>query len=894
MGEERSAELANSVASLNHDPSVIEEPALVKGLSLMERKGAPVMGEAPLGADASSVGEDSQSDGAVVSVGEVSLGDGADVPVVGQVPLGARAVGAIGMLPVETLIARGRYALHEAGDLRMSRHWFELACRTAEQIGDGDALAEAATGLGGLWLHEHRNAAVRASVQSWQVRAAAIAPIGGAQNLLLRARLSAEADYVTGQHEAVIAVLDEARLLNDPQVLASILHLAHHCLLGPEHIQLRTFLAEELLVVAARTERRIDRLVALMWRSVDLFLNADPQVRRSLAELSAELADGDHLAISFVAKAMQVMLATRAGDFDQAELLAAECLAAGERCGDADAASWFSGQLLAIRWFQGRVTDLLPMVTGQVHSPELSAIDEAHIAALAVAAAVGGGHREAAGALARLGRGDLTKIPMSSAWLVTLYGAVEAAAQLGDREIAATGYDLLKPFADLPMMGSLAMTCFGSVEQALGVASLTTGHLDRAILHLRRAVRANLALEHWPAACLSRSRLAQAIALRGGETDLAEARSELASAIQEADRLGMALPPSQRIPVLLTAVSTTSSSASQVRGSAVPSDGLGRGPGGSGLGSGGSGLALDGSGLLSDGLSRALDEPSLEPDASNRPSAEEGQPARRPHAAAGRSEPEPGLDPARGSQVRLLGPLDLSVGGTLRPVLGHRRRTVLAILALYAGELVSVDHMIDIVWGDQPPRTAVNTVQSHVSYLRRVIGDKAAILGRPPGYLLDLGAEPTDIATAERLIRAGSQADDPNDRVRYLLSALALWRGQPLVDVTSSPWLDLQAERLNQLLLQAYQLLAEARLALGENSLLTVELAPLTRAHPLAERLHAYLMLALYREGRQSEALEVYRRLRTVLAEELGVEPTEPLRALQLAILRQETVVAVT
>jgi len=263
-----------------------------------------------------------------------------------------------------------------------------------------------------------------------------------------------------------------------------------------------------------------------------------------------------------------------------------------------------------------------------------------------------------------------------------------------------------------------------------------------------------------------------------------------------------------------------------------------------------------------------------------------------PTAAASKVAP----DSARSEsevQIRLLGPLEVGVAGQTRPVLGHRRRTVLAVLALQAGEIVSVDRLIDVVWGDRPPRTALNTVQSHVSYLRRVIGNKAAIVGRPPGYLLDLGSDATDVATAERLIQAGARAGEPIEQVRHLQAALALWRGRPLADVTASSWLELQAERLNQLLLQAHQLLTEVRLARGEYSLLTMELRPLIREYPLAERLHGYLMLALYREGRQSEALEVYRRLRTVLSDELGVEPTEPLRALQVAILRQDPVRAV-
>jgi DNA-binding SARP family transcriptional activator len=243
-------------------------------------------------------------------------------------------------------------------------------------------------------------------------------------------------------------------------------------------------------------------------------------------------------------------------------------------------------------------------------------------------------------------------------------------------------------------------------------------------------------------------------------------------------------------------------------------------------------------------------------------------------------------------RVRLLGSVDIDVDGESRPVRGLRRKAILAVLALSPGEIVSTDRLIDVVWGDASPSTPLNTLQSHVSYLRGLVGDRGVIRSRPPGYLLDLEREGTDVALAERLIRTASGLSDPAEQVQHLLAAIALWRGRPLVDVSTSPWLDLQVEQLNHLLLQAHQLLAEARLALGETSLLTVELRPLVREHPLAERLHAYLMLALYREGRQSEALAVYRQLRARLSGELGVEPTEPLRALQVAILRQDPIPA--
>src|SRR5215467_13381200 len=112
-------------------------------------------------------------------------------------------------------------------------------------------------------------------------------------------------------------------------------------------------------------------------------------------------------------------------------------------------------------------------------------------------------------------------------------------------------------------------------------------------------------------------------------------------------------------------------------------------------------------------------------------------------------------------QVRLLGPVDVVLGGEPRPVSGLRRKAVLAVLALRAGEIVSTDQLADAVWGGDPPPTAVNTLQSHVSYLRGLLGSKTAIVGRPPGYLLDVGDDGTDVRVAERLLREGTQPGDP-------------------------------------------------------------------------------------------------------------------------------------
>jgi hypothetical protein len=243
---------------------------------------------------------------------------------------------------------------------------------------------------------------------------------------------------------------------------------------------------------------------------------------------------------------MEVMLHIRAGRFAEAELLAAQCAERGADAGDADAPAWYGAQLVTIRWFQGRISELVPMLTELVHSPTLSAVDNSYFAALAVAAATAGDHRQAAGALARLCGHDLADLPRSSSWLVSMFGVAEAAYQLADADTAAQVYDLLSPYADRPVMASLAVTCFGSTQYALGVAALTTGALDRAVEHLQAAVHANLAMGHWPAATLARSRLARALAERAGPADPMAARQELATAAEEAAGLGMALPADRR------------------------------------------------------------------------------------------------------------------------------------------------------------------------------------------------------------------------------------------------------------------------------------------------------------------------------------------------------------
>ncbi|MDX6742013.1 BTAD domain-containing putative transcriptional regulator [Actinocorallia sp. A-T 12471] len=236
-------------------------------------------------------------------------------------------------------------------------------------------------------------------------------------------------------------------------------------------------------------------------------------------------------------------------------------------------------------------------------------------------------------------------------------------------------------------------------------------------------------------------------------------------------------------------------------------------------------------------------------------------------------------------QVRLLGPVDVVVDGVELPLPGLRRKAVLARLALRPGEVVGVDGLIDAVWDGDPPATAVNALQSHVSYLRRLLGPDA-IRAKAPGYVLAVPG--TDLREAERLIGEGRGAPGPSERLAALERALALWRGQPLADVRELSWFAGEAERLERTRRAAEQAAIECRLALGGHTALIPELTELTARHPFDEDLHGQLMVALYRGGRQADALTVLHGLRARLRDELGIDPGGPLRDLEAAILRQD------
>jgi YVTN family beta-propeller protein len=245
-------------------------------------------------------------------------------------------------------------------------------------------------------------------------------------------------------------------------------------------------------------------------------------------------------------------------------------------------------------------------------------------------------------------------------------------------------------------------------------------------------------------------------------------------------------------------------------------------------------------------------------------------------------------------QFRVLGPVEVCDDRRSLPVGGPKQRALLADLVLNAGNIVPTARLIDDLWGDAPPQTAGHTVETYVARLRRVLRDgsrPAVLLTKPPGYVLDVGPDHVDAFRFERLVKDGSAAAGRGDHEQasaLLRAALALWRGQALADIDDMPFAQGAARRLDNQYLLALERRIESDLELGQAQDLVPELETLVAGHPYHEPFHRQLMLALYRSGRQAEALAVFGRARGLLDAELGIEPGPELRRMEQAILRQD------
>jgi LuxR family maltose regulon positive regulatory protein len=241
-------------------------------------------------------------------------------------------------------------------------------------------------------------------------------------------------------------------------------------------------------------------------------------------------------------------------------------------------------------------------------------------------------------------------------------------------------------------------------------------------------------------------------------------------------------------------------------------------------------------------------------------------------------------------EVRLFGELEALEGGVPVPVRGAKQRALLALLALQRGQPVSADRLIDLLWGDRQAANPANALQTQIGQLRRTLGP-TAILTSEAGYALTAGPDEVDVVRFERLVAKGQRlaADGELEPASAALGeALRLRRGEPLAEFTYASFFDAERARLDELTLVAIESRAGAALGLGRHGELAAELDALCRQHPLRERLWELLILALYRSGRQAEALRAYTEIRDRLVDELGIDPGPALRELQARILAQD------
>jgi DNA-binding SARP family transcriptional activator len=245
-------------------------------------------------------------------------------------------------------------------------------------------------------------------------------------------------------------------------------------------------------------------------------------------------------------------------------------------------------------------------------------------------------------------------------------------------------------------------------------------------------------------------------------------------------------------------------------------------------------------------------------------------------------------------EFRILGPLEVYDGVAVVPLTGIRQRALLALLLLRVNEVVSSDRLLEELWGEDQPESGIAALQVRVSQLRKTLGRVGERLEtRPSGYLLRVEPGELDLERFCRLVELAAGAE-PGPAAEALREALALWRGPALADLVYEPFAQAAVGRLEELRLSALERRIDNDLALGRHADLVAELEALVAEEPWRERLRAQLMLALYRCGRQADALEAYQATRRPLVEQLGLEPSPALRELQRAVLRQDPALELT
>jgi tetratricopeptide (TPR) repeat protein len=433
-----------------------------------------------------------------------------------------------------------------AGRLLEARVQFLEAARFAETVGDSQAYVRATLGVGGIWVDEQRDAVARATFDTLLQHALTHSAEDSLERARLDVRQAAEAVYQGASVEPVVKAAERVRGFGEDAATAEALSLLHHVQLGPRYAEVRLGVADEILHLGARANDPFLSSMGLCWRTVDLFLNGDPRAGQSLEELRERSETERCDALGFVADLHTAMMLARTGRLESAEAAASNALERGTDLGDPDAPAYYGAMLAALRWWQGRAVEVIEFVRRISTSPRLGFNDHVYLAADAGLSAVFGDFDSAEDALARVVGIDLDRVDHSSSWLTTQFLIAEAAYLLGDAEVAESTRRALAPYAHLPVMPSLGVVCFGSVERSLGLCAATVGLPNAAVHHLDAAIRVDRRLGNRPMATMTERTLADILDARGGENDGVRADHLANDAEERARRMAMVLPDPPR------------------------------------------------------------------------------------------------------------------------------------------------------------------------------------------------------------------------------------------------------------------------------------------------------------------------------------------------------------
>lgn len=382
-----------------------------------------------------------------------------------------------GVLSIDLQLAHADAALG-AGRLTRARALYQRAATSAELAGDAVVLADAAAGLGGIWLGQHRSEDVAASVQTLQLRALAmVAPVDANRALRLRVRLAGEASYRNRDIGELELLLDEVRESGTPRMRAEALSIMIHAKLGPQFARHRLELTDEMATAAAESGDAVLALLAQCWRAVSLATIADDRANRERRTLELRCLTIRCASIQFIAEAMAVGRLITAGRFDEAEHAAARCLEFGQSVGDADAWTYYAGHLAHIRFSQGRHAELAEFATDAAQSP-VTLPGERALATTAAMFALHAGDRGPADRVIALhwSSPDIASYQPSTS-LLTMHVLALMAFQLDDASLGRDIASQLEPFQGLPLTVSMAVSDLGSVDWSYGMALAAAGDL---------------------------------------------------------------------------------------------------------------------------------------------------------------------------------------------------------------------------------------------------------------------------------------------------------------------------------------------------------------------------------------------------------------------------------